>query len=507
METTTETAAVPEAPTLEKEFTEEIQQRIVAMMIFDPEAFLKVKDIIKPEYFENPVLADLVRIMLKFYAEYGHCIDIEELTQELDSYLATSKRPLPTEVYSEQFIKILSDGAVQACGKGFQYILDQVAKWIHYQSVKIAILKSINLLQKTRDYDGINKEIAEATSGAALSTGLDIIDLTDVEPNEPDWFWPDRLFKGELNLLVGLAWVGKSYFTAWLASSVTAGRPLPGTSDPPPQGSVLFLSCEDTKERITRRLVRCGGDKTKAAVIRGKKGGGMFSLVEDLPKLRAELKKRPDVVLLIVDPVTAYFGVGKIDTNKGTDVRAVLDPLSQLAEEFKLTIIGVMHLNKSTEVSALQRISGASAFGEVARAVWLVERDKAPEKKEIKYFTPLKVSDGQEPEALAWKINVEGAVEFLTNETPPSVEEQLSARPRQKTKKEIAKEFLLATLRGGPMLAEEIEGMAADEGINRYTLEAAKRELKIGSTKNLDGQGNWQKGPISWILPATRAAE
>ena len=179
--------------------------------------------------------------------------------------------------------------------------------------------------------------------------------------------------------------------------------------------------------------------------------------------------------------------------------------MSQLAQEFKLTIIGVMHLNKSTEVSALQRISGASAFGEVARAVWLVEKDKAPEKKEVKYFTPLKVSDGQEPGALAWKINVAGAVEFLANETPPSVEEQLSTRPWQKTKKEIAKEFLLATLCGGLMLAEEVEGMAADEGINKYTLEAAKRELKIGSIKNPDGQGNWQKGPISWVLPKAPA--
>jgi hypothetical protein len=40
-----------------------------------------------------------------------------------------------------------------------------------------------------------------------------------------------------------------------------------------------------------------------------------------------------------------------------------------------------------------------------------------------------------------------------------------------------------------------------DEGINRYTLAAAKRELKISSTKNPEGQGNWQKGLISWVLP------
>jgi hypothetical protein len=505
MEATNETG--PEVPTYTADFTWEIQRRIVEMMIYDQEAFLKVKDIIKPEYFENPVLADLARIILKYHEKYGHGIDIDELTQELDVHLNISKKPLPREVYQEQFVELMEEGAkesVECGGKGFQYILDQIISWARYQLARIALLKSIDLLKNKKDYEGIAKTINEATSGAALSPGLEIIDLGNVEPDEPDWFWPDRLFKGELNLLVGLACVGKSYFTAWLAASVTTGRPLPGAIEPTPLGSVLFLSCEDTKERITRRLVRCGGDKTKAAVIKGKAGGGMFSLVEDLPKLRAELKKRPDVVLLIVDPVTAYFGVGKIDTNKGTDVRAVLDPLSQLAQEFKLTIIGVMHLNKSTEVSALQRISGASAFGEVARAVWLVEKDKSPEKKEVKYFTPLKVSDGQEPGALAWKINVEGAVEFLANETPPSVEEQLSTRPWQKTKKEIAKEFLLATLCGGPMLAEEVEGMAADEGINKYTLEAAKRELKIGSIKNPDGQGNWQKGPISWVLPKAR---
>jgi len=289
METTAE--KTPEVPTYTADFTEEIQRRIVEMMIYDQEAFVKVKDIIKPEYFENPVLADLVRIMLKYHEKYGHGIDIDELTQELDVHLDTSKKPLPREVYQEQFVELMEEGAkesVECGGKGFQYILDQVTSWAQYELAKTAILKSIDLLRK-KNYEGIAKTINEATSGAALSTGLEIIDLANVEPDEPDWFWPDRLFKGELNLLVGLACVGKSYFTAWLAASVTTGRPLPGTIEPTPLGSVLFLSCEDTKERITRRLVRCGGDKTKAAVIKGKKGGGMFSLVEDLPKLRAEL--------------------------------------------------------------------------------------------------------------------------------------------------------------------------------------------------------------------------
>ena len=141
-------------------FTEEIQQRIVAMMFYDHESFLMVKELVKPEYFENPVLADLARLMLKYYDTYKRCIDIEELTQELDVYLSTSKRPLPREVYTEQFIHLLEDGS----DKKFEYVRDQVVAWSQYQLVKMAILKSINLLQKSRDYKGILKEVKDAVS-------------------------------------------------------------------------------------------------------------------------------------------------------------------------------------------------------------------------------------------------------------------------------------------------------------------------------------------------------
>lgn len=146
--------------TYTKDFTEEIQQRIVAMMFYDHEAFLMVKEIVKPEYFENPVLADLVRLMLKYHDKYSRCIDMEELTQELLTFLDNSKRPLPKEVYVEQFIALLTDGA----DKSYRYVLDQVVAWTQYQLVKIAILKSINLLQKKRDYPGILKEIKDAVS-------------------------------------------------------------------------------------------------------------------------------------------------------------------------------------------------------------------------------------------------------------------------------------------------------------------------------------------------------
>ena len=50
--------------------------------------------------------------------------------------------------------------------------------------------------------------------------------------------------------------------------------------------------------------------------------------------------------LVEIDPITAYLGVGKIDSFRNTDVRAVLAPLVELAAELNVAVIAIMHFNK-----------------------------------------------------------------------------------------------------------------------------------------------------------------
>jgi hypothetical protein len=45
-----------------------------------------------------------------------------------------------------------------------------------------------------------------------------------------------------------------------------------------------------------------------------------------------------------VDIGRVYLGVGKIDSFRRSDVRAVLGPLVHLAEETKVGVFGIMHL-------------------------------------------------------------------------------------------------------------------------------------------------------------------
>jgi replicative DNA helicase len=146
-------------PTYAADFTEEIQKQIVEMMFYDRESFLMIRELVKPQYFENQVLSDLVQIMLNFYHRYGRCIEFDEFTQELDVFLDNSARPLPREVYTEQYAQLMIAGAQVP---DFRYVRDQVVSWAQYQMVKLAILRSINLLQKKRDYVGILKEVKDA---------------------------------------------------------------------------------------------------------------------------------------------------------------------------------------------------------------------------------------------------------------------------------------------------------------------------------------------------------
>lgn len=474
-------------------FDQEVQAKVVALLLVDPYSLGDCLKTMRSEYFDNPIYQRIAGIILKYLNEYEQPIPVDILDAEFQKLLREPR--LPTEEYKSRYDHILD----QVKEEGLAYARDQVRDWLICQAYKMTILGSVDAV-KAREFDKIDQLFAKAQEirfGSIGESGLDVINLADVEDKDPEWFWQDHFLKNELNLIVGIQGCGKSYFTHWLAASVTTGRQFPGTLWPTLTGRVVFLCYEDPPYRVKRRITNCGGDVNLVEIIRGTKGGGMFSLVTDLPRLKAVLKECPDTVLLIIDPVASFFGLGKADTNKGSDVRAVLLPLCKLAEEFSVTLVGVMHLNKSGDQTPIHRIAGASAFGEVARTVWLItERDDG-----TRFFSPMKLNEAAKPPRMNWVITKDGAVEFPEGQAPPPVEEQLSTRPKPKSKKQLAKDFLLDTLKDGPILAEEVNGLAENEGINHWTLENAKKEMGVLSTRRTDGEGSWQEGKWEWSLP------
>lgn len=496
MGTSNETKQAPNGQTFDGEYSEDIKQQIVAMLIYDEAAWPALGPTVKPEYFENPVLADSVRLIQKFYARYQRRPSEDEYLQELTTFLENSKVPKPPEVYMEQAEDILTKG----CTHDYAYVRDQVAEFTRFQATKGALLKSINYL-KVQDYDAIKAEIDSAVSIGTSSGDLDVVDLADVERKEIEWFWHQKIPRAKLSLIVGDPGTGKSWFTMFLAACVTTGASLPHSAHRTEQGRVVILSAEDdVEDTIVPRLEDCGGDKACAHVIRGTKQGKMFNLAEDLDRLRAYLQAKNGVRLIIVDPISAYIGTGtKVNSHKDTDVRGILSPVVKLAKDFDVTIIGVMHLNKSQDLGAIYRVSGSMAFVAQARSVWLMKQeDREGEDRTLRYFSPVKANLSAVQEGLVWRVK-DGSLEFCEpGIQPPPIQEQLGPREQDRTSKlDEATHWLYDLLKGGqPMAQAEIAHLALEAGISKSTLDRAKQGLRVISEK-LPGCAS----PWAWVLP------
>jgi putative DNA primase/helicase len=213
-------------------------------------------------------------------------------------------------------------------------------------------------------------------------------------------------------------------------------------------------------------------------------------------KIKAIEEKKGPVRLIVIDPISAYLGVKKIDSFRTADVRAVLIPLVNLAAEKKVAIIAVMHFNKKMDVTnALLRISDSLAFGAVARHVYGVVDDAENERKlfvRAKNNIAAKTSNN----TLAYRFGLlDVGLDEETKETisapyilwePNYVDitavEAMQAVADNKSlgAKDAAKKLITDTLAAKKVVpVTEIEEAATANGISVRTLRRAKDDLGI----------------------------
>jgi putative DNA primase/helicase len=340
---------------------------------------------------------------------------------------------------------------------------------------------------------------------------LVISKAADLEMRGVDWLWPGRFARGKIGLIAGLPDMGKGQIAAFLAAAVTAGIELPCREGSAPQGNVIWFNAEDdARDTVLPRLVAAGADRERIIFVSGARVGGvekMFSLVTDLQHLRATIEEIGNVVLVIIDPMNAYLGVGKVDGRSAIDVRAVLSPLKDMAEELHIAVIGIAHFNKKDDIkSALLRVSDSIAWVAAARHVYAVLDD--PEDKNSKLFVKAKNNLAPDTKALRYgmgvkkvghdaRLSVDIEAPFIVWH-PQHVEitanEAMQAASGHTAKRE-AREFLLGRLEAGPAKADDIFEEAEQNGITKGTLKRTKKELKIISCKEpgkMDGAWTWE---------------
>jgi len=207
--------------------------------------------------------------------------------------------------------------------------------------------------------------------------------------------------------------------------------------------------------------------------------------------------------MLSIDPVTAHLG--DIDSHKNADVRALLTPLADLASRFGVAVVGVSHLNKAGGQKALLRVSGSLAFVAAARAAYLIASDDESDGRRL--LLPLENNIG--PDRTGFSFNIKSVslgsgietscVAWDSKPVTVTADDVLGAETsggHGKGALEEAKEFLRDVLSRGGIEGTAIYRQADDAGHSKRTIDRAKRELGIRSSKSTF------TSPWRWDLPA-----
>lgn len=336
----------------------------------------------------------------------------------------------------------------------------------------------------------------------------------DVPPQEVIWLWRGRIAQGKLTIIGGHPGISKSTLTIDMAARVTVGGRWPCGEGTAPKGSVVMLTSEDdVGDTIRPRLAAAGADVHRVHVLKGMKEKGSsnrrgFDLTSDIAALEVVVRKLGDVAMIIIDPVTAYMGKpGKLDSHRVTDVRAMLEPLQDMAARCGAAVIGINHLSKGGSAEALMRFLGSVGMVATSRASYLVARDK--ENPDRRLLLPAKNNLGDDRTGFAFKAVLKPtgyekppyaiAVAWEEETVNITADEALAAEAidadgRRSEGAETAKKLIGEMLRDGPRAAIEFEQRARDLSISDKSMRTAKRALGVRTAKK--GAGGWE-----WYLP------
>lgn len=212
---------------------------------------------------------------------------------------------------------------------------------------------------------------------------------SDVTPEKIEWIWPGRIACGKHTTIAGDPGTGKSQVMISIIAAVTTGGKLPCSEGYAPLGSVIILAAEDgVADTIVPRLLAAGANVERVHIVTAVRVGNgtrTFNLQADLKMLEQKIGDVGDVGLVCIDPISSYLG--KVDSHKNAELRAVLEPVGRMAEDARVGILSVTHFSKGgagASTKALYRFIGSIAFTAAPRAAFVVVED--PDDKDRRLF-------------------------------------------------------------------------------------------------------------------------
>lgn len=216
------------------------------------------------------------------------------------------------------------------------------------------------------------------------------------------WLWDNRIPLGELTLLAGREGIAKSTIAYTLSAWITRGT-MSGAVKGQQRGVIVAATEDSWEHTVIPRLMAAGADLNLVYRVDVTDCGieGSLILPSDIAELR-EVIGGARAALVLLDPLMSRLSV-RLDSHKDAEVRVALEPLTALAKDTHAAVLGIIHVNKSTNADPVTTIMASRAFPAVARSVLFAVR--SPEDDDSCLFGQVKNNLGpKDPRTYRYRV-------------------------------------------------------------------------------------------------------
>lgn len=185
------------------------------------------------------------------------------------------------------------------------------------------------------------------------------------------WIIPDLLPAG-LALFAGPSKAGKSWLTLWLCLQVAQGKPMWGREIEP--HTVLYLSLEDTFNRLQKRLLQLvGSEEAPERLVMQTECSSIGQGLEE--QLVSFIYQHPDTGLIVIDTLQKVRSSDQNNSMYASDYKEI-SALKALADKYNVCILLIHHLRKQAADDPFQQIAGSNGLMGASDTSWVMQRKR-----------------------------------------------------------------------------------------------------------------------------------
>ncbi len=335
---------------------------------------------------------------------------------------------------------------------------------------------------------------------------LSITPLSMVKSRRQEFLDAEHLIPlGAPTIFSGRGGEGKSTLALDYAAKISNGT-MAGKYHGHPRNVLIIQHEDDPGTQLKPRLNAAGANEHNIHLVKVSETVDNIStldmpyLTRDMPLVRQALEET-EAVLILIDPLTSVI---EGDVHKVQDVRRALNPLGQLAQEFELGVICIMHVRKG-QGSASDKTSGSHAFRDVARSLLIFAHDEETGNRIVTVekssysqtqgsnfafeLVPTDVETDTGEITNVARVNLLGETELSVPDIWNRETDQGATEDRSETETWL-RSFL--TDRGGKAKVKDIRRAATGDGFVWRTVQRTGTRICTKANEGFQGEWTWQ---------------